>query len=210
MMLTRSPSTSPKPASETQLESKEPAMNLQTNPLNEANSPVDGNAGRVTFGEGGCACGAVRYRVTSAPMIVHACHCRLCQRQTGSTNAVNALIEADRVIVLSGEIEEILLDTPSGHGQCIARCASCKVALWSNYLIFKQGEHLRFLRVGTLDDPALMPPDVHIFTGTKQPWYVIAPDTPAAEVFYDRNATWSEDSLNRLKKLPTVTGTPFR
>ena len=162
------------------------------------------------FFEGGCACGMVRYRVTSGPMIVHACHCRLCQRQTGSSNAVNALIEADRVIVRSGEIEEILLDTPSGRGQRIARCTWCKVALWSNYLINNQGEHLRFLRVGTLDDPALMPPDVHIFTGTKLPWYVMKDGTPAVEIFYDRKTTWSEDSLKRWKELSDRTGAPFK
>jgi hypothetical protein len=160
--------------------------------------------------EGGCACGAVRYCVTSTPLIVHACHCRLCQRQTGSTNAVNALIEADRVIVRSGEIEEILLDTPSGYGQRIARCASCKVALWSNYLITKQGQHLRFLRVGTLDDPSLMPPDVHIFTESKQPWYVIGHDAPAVEVFYTQKKTWSQASLERLAKLCKKTGVPYK
>ena len=109
----------------------------------------------------------------------------------------------------SGEIEEILLDTPSGRGQRIARCTWCKVALWSNYLINNQGEHLRFLRVGTLDDPALMPPDVHIFTGTKLPWYVMKDETPAVEIFYNRKATWSQDSLKRLKALSERTGAPF-
>jgi len=88
-----------------------------------------------TFCEGGCACGSVRYRVISEPLVVQACHCRFCQRQTGSSNVVNAQIEADHVILLSGQIEETLLDTPSGHGQRVARCASCKVAVWSNYLV---------------------------------------------------------------------------
>jgi hypothetical protein len=169
----------------------------------------DRNRDPRSFCEGGCACGAVRYRVISAPLIVHACHCRLCQRQTGSSNAVNALIEGDRVIVQSGEVEETLLDTPSGHGQRIARCTSCRVALWSNYLITNQGEHLRFLRVGTLDDPSLMPPDVHIFTGTMQPWYVIDGHTPAVEKFYHRKTIWSEDGLKRLKLLCEKSGAPL-
>ncbi len=159
--------------------------------------------------EGGCACGAVRYRVTSAPMIVHACHCSLCQRQTGSTNAVNALIEADRVFVRSGEIEEILLDTPSGRGQRVARCASCKIALWSNYLSAERGDYLRFLRVGSLDDPSLMPPDVHIFTSTIQPWYVIGDGKPAFQEYYHRKTTWSRDSLQRLEELAEKTATPL-
>lgn len=161
------------------------------------------------FCEGGCACGAVRYCVTSAPMIVHACHCRLCQRQTGSTNAVNALIEADRVIVQSGEIETTLLETPSGRGQRVARCAFCKVAVWSNYRINQQEDNLRFLRVGTLDDPNLMPPDVHIFTRSKVPWYVIDDTVQAVERFYDHEATYSESSKQRLRDLCAKSGAPY-
>ena len=53
--------------------------------------------------EGGCFCKAVRYRLTTAPMIVHCCHCRNCQNQTGSAFVINAFIEADRVELLSGE-----------------------------------------------------------------------------------------------------------
>lgn len=164
----------------------------------------------ATFCTGGCACGAVRYRVTSPPMIVQACHCRLCQRQTGSSNVVNAQIEADRVIVLSGQIEYVHVDTPSGHGQRIARCRSCKVAIWSNYLITQQSDDLRFLRVGTLDDPSLMPPAVHIYTESKQPWYIIDDATPAVERYYRRDVIWSEDSRNRLKALCEKTGAPYR
>lgn len=160
--------------------------------------------------EGGCTCGAVRYRVTSEPMIVHACHCHNCQKQTGGSNVINALIEADRVNLLSGEIEEQLVDTPSGRGQRIARCASCKVALWSNYLINNQGEHQRFLRVGTLDDPSLMPPDVHIYTASKVPWYVLPDEVPAVELFYDQKTTWSQESRQRLKALCERTGAPFK
>jgi hypothetical protein len=187
---------------------------LPTNALKRDDRTGDAAALRTTeeaiFCEGGCACGAVRYRVTSRPMIVHACHCRLCQRQTGSSNAVNALIEADRVIVQSGDIEEALYDTPSGRGQRIARCASCRVALWSNYLINNHGRHIRFLRVGTLDDAGLMPPDVHIHTATKLPWYVIEGGAFAVEVFYQQKVTWSEDSQRRLKELSERIGAPLR
>jgi len=151
----------------------------------------------------------VRYRVTSAPMIVHACHCGNCQTQTGTTNAVNALIEADRVIVQSGEIDTLVLETPSGKGQRVARCSICKVALWSNYLINQQGDHIRFLRVGTLDDPGLMPPDVHIFTASKLPWYVIDDRTLAVTRFYHQDTTWSQDSLRRLDALCIKSGVPY-
>jgi len=158
------------------------------------------------FAEGGCACGGVRYRVSSAPMIVHACHCRLCQRQTGSSHAVNALIEADRVIVGFGRIEHTLLDTPSGRGQLIARCADCKTALWSNYLAADLGENLRFLRVGTLDEPGLMPADVHIYAASKLPWLEIGGNTPVKPAFYKRKEIWSKDSLQRLELLSRKAG----
>lgn len=191
-------------------EEKEPAMTQTPNSSIEPDCVDDPDQEEFALCEGGCACGKVRYRVTSAPLIVHACHCLLCQRQTGSSNAVNALIEADRVIVAKGRIEKVLYDTPSGRGQLIARCASCKVALWSNYLINNQGDHLRFLRVGTLDNPSRMPPDVHIFTDTKQFWYVIANDTPSFRRFYDQKTTWSQSSLKRLRELSEKTGAPFK
>lgn len=163
-----------------------------------------------SFCEGGCGCGQVRYRVTSAPLIVHACHCRLCQRQTGSSNAVNALFEADRVVLLEGEVVEHMLATPSGHGQRVFRCPSCKVAIWSNYLVNRQDDNIRFLSVGTLDEPELMPPDVHIFTATKLSWYVIPAGQIAVDPFYDFETTWTQASKERMSVLKKRTGTPYR
>ena len=147
--------------------------------------------------QGGCACGAVRYRMSSRPMFVNCCHCRWCQRETGTSFALNAIIEADRVVLLSGSPE--LVDTPSqsGKGQKFARCPSCRVALWSNYA--GAGDALRFVRVGTLDEPDRVPPDIHILTASKQPWVVLPPDTPSVEEFYDRNRVWPDESLARRR-----------
>jgi hypothetical protein len=149
--------------------------------------------------EGGCTCGHVRYRMTSEPMFVHCCHCRWCQREAGASFALNAMIEADRVILLKGEPE--VVDTPSnsGKGQEILRCPHCRIALWSNYA--GSGEAVRFVRVGTLDEPDRLPPDIHIFTMSKQPWVVLPADTPAVEKFYDRNEYWPEESLARRRAL---------
>ncbi len=149
--------------------------------------------------EGGCDCGAVRYRMTSKPMVVHCCHCRWCQRETGASFALNAMIEADRVILLKGPPE--MVDTPSnsGKGQKIARCPDCRIAVWSNYA--GGGEAVRFIRVGTLDEPDLLPPDIHIFTASKQPWVVLPPGTPAVERYYDRNEIWPAESLERRRVL---------
>lgn len=118
--------------------------------------------------EGGCTCRNIRYRLTGRPLIVHACHCTWCQRETGTVHALNAMYEAERVEHIAAEPK--IVDTPSasGKGQKIARCPRCKVAVWSNYP--GSGPAVRFVRVGTLDDPSLCPPDVHIFTSSKQPW----------------------------------------
>lgn len=147
--------------------------------------------------EGGCTCGAVRYRMTSKPMFVHCCHCRWCQRETGAAFALNAMIEADRVIVTRGAPETVDTPSNSGKGQKFVRCPSCRIALWSHYA--GVGDAVSFIRVGTLDEPDRLPPDIHIFTSSKQPWVVLSPDVPAFDIFYDRKEMWPEESLERRR-----------
>jgi len=149
--------------------------------------------------EGGCACRAVRYRMTSKPLFVHCCHCTWCQRETGSSFALNAMIEAGRVVLEKGEPE--VVDTPSnsGKGQKIWRCPQCRIALWSNYS--GAGDAVRFVRVGTLDKPDRLPPDIHIFTSTKQKWVVLPRGTPAVKEFYKLDAYWPQASLKRRAEL---------
>ncbi len=118
--------------------------------------------------DGGCTCGAVRYRMTSTPLFVHCCHCRWCQRESGSAFAINAMIEADRVQLLQREPEAVLTPSASGKGQEILRCPACRIALWSHYA--GAGDRICFVRVGTLDAPDRLPPDIHLFTSSKQPW----------------------------------------
>jgi hypothetical protein len=149
--------------------------------------------------EGGCDCRQVRYRMETRPLFVHCCHCRWCQRETGASFALNAMIEADRVTLQSGEPD--IVDTPSesGSGQKIARCPRCRIALWSNYA--GAGPFLKFVRVGTLDLPDHLPPDIHIFTASKQPWFVLPPGIPAVAEYYDREKYWPAESLERRKAL---------
>ena len=156
--------------------------------------------------EGGCTCGQLRYRLTGAPLIVHACHCHWCQRETGTAHALNALYEADRVVHTAGEPE--IIDTPSasGRGQKIARCPTCKVAVWSNYP--QAGPAIRFVRVGTMDDPDTCPPDIHIYTASKQPWVTLPPHIRAVPEFYDLPTTWSAESLERLRIIKASARTP--
>lgn len=146
---------------------------------------------------GGCTCGQVRYRVRAEPLIVHACHCRWCQRQTGGPHVVNALYEAELIEVTEGQVTNCFTDSPSGKGQIIARCPNCMVAVWSNYDFGGMRERVRFLRVGTLDNPDQMPPDVHIYTSSKAPWYVIPHDQLAVSEYYDTPTTWSAESRQR-------------
>lgn len=150
--------------------------------------------------EGGCTCGGVRYRMTQAPMFVHCCHCRWCQRETGSAFVLNALIESDRVIVLQGNPE--IVDTPSnsGQGQKIARCPHCCIAVWSTYAM-AVGDKIRFVRIGTLDEPDRLPPDIHIFTASKQPWLVLPPNIPAVAEYYKWREHWPSRSIERFQIL---------
>jgi hypothetical protein len=149
--------------------------------------------------DGGCDCRAVRYRMAARPLIVHCCHCRWCQRESGASFALNAMIESDRVTLLAGAPE--LVDTPSasGLGQQIARCPRCRIALWSHYA--GAGPLIAFVRVGTLDTPDALPPDIHIFTASKQPWVVIPPGMRAVPEYYDREQVWPAESLQRRHAL---------
>jgi len=148
--------------------------------------------------EGGCACGAVRYRLKSAPMFVHCCHCRDCQRQTGSAFVLNALIETDRIEHLSGRLEPVSMPTDSGRPHDVYRCPICQTAVWSDY---GRRPVLRFVRVGTLDDASLLPPDVHIFTRSKLPWVGLPKDQPTFEVYYDLKSLWPAESQERRRAI---------
>jgi hypothetical protein len=146
--------------------------------------------------DGGCACGAVRYRLTSEPMIVHCCHCEDCQRQTGGAFAINALIETDRIALLRGEPVAISMPTDSGRPHDIYRCEDCATAVWSDY---GRRPAMRFVRATTLDDRQALAPDVHIFTRSKLPWVGLPPEVPAFEIYYDMATLWPAESLARRR-----------
>lgn len=150
--------------------------------------------------EGGCACGSVRYRLNRMPMITHCCHCTWCQRETGSAFVINAVIESSEVELLAGPPDVVLTPSESGRGQMIARCPDCKVAVWSHYPTAR--EAAAFIRVGTLDQPAAITSDVHIFRSSAVPWVTLADGKPAFEEFYpDRFAIWGEAAMSRWEAL---------
>jgi hypothetical protein len=150
---------------------------------------------RMSDYTGGCTCRSVRYRLSEQPMFIHCCHCRWCQRESGASFALNALVESECVELLGGSVEVIATPSNSGAGQRISRCPTCRVALWSNY--GGGGDAIRFVRVGTLDDPHLWPPDVHIYTESRQPWVVLGEEVPAFAQYYKAAQLWPAASLAR-------------
>jgi hypothetical protein len=152
--------------------------------------------------EGRCTCGEVRFRLHDKPFAVHCCHCRDCQRETGSAFVINGLIETPHVEVTAGEPETIRTPSESGKSQLIVRCPACKVALWSHY--GGMGEKVAFVRVGALEEPDACPPQVHIFTRSKQPWFELPADAAAFGIFYSRDdleRLFGEDGANRWRAL---------
>ncbi len=100
--------------------------------------------------------------------------------------------------MLEGEPEIVATPTLSGTRQKIARCPSCRVAIWSNY---GGNDAMRFVRVGSLDEPDRLPPDIHIFTQSKQPWVVLPHGAVAVDAYYDGKLHWPPASLERRAAL---------
>jgi len=155
------------------------------------------NRGEFQALEGGCTCGHVRYRVDMPPLFVHCCHCCWCQRETGSAFVINALVEADRVRLLAGETQVIDTPSASGRGQKIHRCPVCRIAVWSHYA--GTGDAIHFLRVGTLDEPDRIAPDIHIYTSSKQPWVELPDGVPAVPEYYRHGDHWPAESIERYR-----------
>jgi hypothetical protein len=148
---------------------------------------------------GRCTCGALHYEITEKPLFVHCCHCRWCQRETGTAFALNAMIETKHVNLLKGAPETVPTPSESGKGQKIVRCPACKVAVWSHYA--GAGDQIAFVRVGTLEDPDALPPDIHIYTSSKMPWVVIPQDATAVPEYYSSKDHWPPESLARRAAL---------
>jgi len=149
--------------------------------------------------EGGCACGEVRYRLTAAPMIVHACHCRDCQRATGSAFALNMWIERQFVEASGPEPASVRLTAGSGQPHDVFSCPACGTPLWSKYHA-APGDTL-LVRAVTLDDPQAVKPDVHIFTRSKLSWLELPKDARAFESFYKIDEVWPPESLERWRQV---------
>ena len=146
---------------------------------------------------GGCACGSARYKLKTAPMFVHACHCTDCQRATGSAFLINMIIHSDD-LVIEGPISKATLETSTGAGRDVHYCSECATNLWTKYHFID----LPLLAVssGTLDTPNNIKPLAHMFTRSKQPWMVLDNETPQFPEEYDPAELWPEEGLRRLQE----------
>ena len=148
--------------------------------------------------EGGCSCSAIRYKLTATPLIVHACHCRDCQRITGGPFVINMWIESRFVDAGSAKPKSFTLKGGTGKLHEVFFCGTCGTYVWSRYHIVPTD--CLFVRAGTLDNPAAVKPDVHIFTRTKLPWLSMPKDALAFESIYQLKDVWSAESLERLNR----------
>jgi hypothetical protein len=141
----------------------------------------------------------VRYRLAAEPMIVHACHCRDCQRLTGSAFVLNLWIERRFVEATGATPRSFTLRAGSGQGHDVFFCDVCGTTLWSHYHA-PPGDTL-FVRAGTLDQPDSVAPDVHIFTRSKLPWLALPEGARAFEAMYgDFAAVWPAERLARFRR----------
>ncbi len=149
--------------------------------------------------EGGCLCGAVRYRLEENPMYVQACHCTDCQTVSGSAFVVNLWIEKANVTRLGDSPVSFMNIAGSGKGHEIFHCKKCGTDVFSKYYA-SPGDDL-MVRAGTLDDTSGVEPLVHIFTRSKQPWVRIPDDKPSFKGFYRVFDLWPAHSTERLTRL---------
>jgi hypothetical protein len=146
--------------------------------------------------EGGCACGAIRYKLTDRPLIVHACHCRDCQRLSGSAFATNIWIE--RKFVEPGPTTPSSFRLAGGSRQPhdVIFCERCGTIVWSRY---HPVPWALFVRAGTLDDPDAVKPDLHMFIRSKLPWLELPKGARAFDSFYRLDEVWPAESLERRR-----------
>jgi len=149
--------------------------------------------------EGGCACGAARYRIEGDPIFVNNCHCRQCQQQTGSTSVVNAFFESDSITLLSGELTEHVVTAGSGGPHIICRCSECGTALWSHYP--RLGRVGAGLRVGTLDDCRDIRPDAAVWVAERMPWVALPEGIPHFDAYYDFRELLAPEKIERMDAL---------
>lgn len=117
--------------------------------------------------EGGCQCGAVRYRITARPLGVYKCHCRDCQRSSGAGYSMSMPTLREHFEHLSGEVAAFDKAANSGRVVRMLGCAICGTKLWNEPL---SSSAIVVVKPGTLDDPRWAVPVGNIWTNSALPW----------------------------------------
>lgn len=131
--------------------------------------------------EGGCNCGAIRYRAEGAPVVVAQCHCTNCRKQSGSAFSVNLLFKKDAVSHDGDLTVYEDKDTLSGNPVLRKFCGRCGSPIFSETT---DGRGMLVVKAGTLDDPAPFAPAVSIWTATALPWVTL----PEGQMKFEQNA----------------------
>lgn len=122
---------------------------------------------------GGCACGAVRYRVFGKPAFTSVCHCKFCQRRLASAFAVVASFDEKCVEIMQGNLtEREHRSDESGRWMRMSFCPICGTTV-CHTAQFRPG--MRLVAAGTFDDTSWFAIDRHIWVESKQPWVLIPP-----------------------------------
>jgi hypothetical protein len=127
-------------------------------------------AGKIT---GGCACGAVRYEAAADPVAMLNCHCRDCQRATGSAYSASVVVPR-AAVAMKGELRSHEAVSDSGHAVWRSFCPLCGSPI---AIDLARIPDVLALRAGSLDDPSLHTPSVEVFTASAQPWDHMMPGT---------------------------------
>ena len=145
---------------------------------------------------GGCYCGAVRYRLLTAPLFCYACHCADCHKHTGSVFACFTSIEAEFVAFIGPTPPKVSVRArPDGVERRTTFCPECGTNLWT------RGEKDPVtidVKTGTLDHPELMEPDLHSYFESRIPWVLLPEGAKTCLGQFDFRKEWPPSSLQRF------------
>ncbi len=143
--------------------------------------------------EGGCQCGALRYLITAAPLMIYACHCANCQRIAGSAFGLSTTITEDSLEFTTGTPKTATWQSEAGNERYGTFCGDCGCRIAHGQA---PSNGILSLRAGTFDDPCWVIPAGHIWTGSAQSWFIFRED----DITYDAQPT---DYVPLIEKFKT-------
>tara|TARA_Y100001934_G_C12157277_1_gene680227 strand:+ start:280 stop:783 length:504 start_codon:yes stop_codon:yes gene_type:complete len=149
---------------------------------------------------GGCECGDTRYQFVGEPLFIHACHCTLCQRITGSAFQISMLMTKSQFSLSKGQPAVWHLKADSGNVRPVFFCERCGCQLYGDAP--GRGPEIMWIQSGTLDDTTWFSPRAHIWTSSMQSWLTLPVDVPAFDTNYDAVKVWPASSLARMQASP--------